>query len=505
MRWRSSAVALFAVAFSACHASPQVRLKPDATSGADATSRADATSVPGTASGALQHDIDALVHDPALARSTWGIVARSLRTNETFYSLNPHTLLIPASAMKLVTVAAAVERLGWDFTFRTRLVATGTIGDGVLHGDLVVVGSGDPSIVERDGMASRLFDGWADQLKAAGITAIDGRIVGDGRVFDDPPLGFGWSWDDLAAGFAAGISGLQYNENRVDVTVAPGATLGAPAEVAPVSAASGLLVTNHVTTGTQRRIAVHRFPGGSRLELRGVVPLNGAPSTLSVSVDRPAQFFVSALRDALVARGIDVRGRAVDIDEISDAPSLAGGMTVVDYPSPPLSALLVAPMKFSVNLYEETLLKTLGAWAGAPNAASGRSAARAVLEQWGIPSGDVIQMDGSGLSRYDYATADALAAVLAHVDRDDRLRGPFEALLPVAGRDGTLAGRFRGSPLEGRMRAKTGSMANVRSLAGYATTAGGESIVFAIIVNGFDAPSDIVSHTIDSIVLRLTQ
>ena len=157
---------------------------------------------------------------------------------------------MPASTMKIVTMAAAGERLGWDYTYETRLVGAGTIDGGVLNGDLVVVGSGDPSIGEQNGMSARLFAGWADRIKAAGVHAISGRIVGDDRAFDDQPLGFGWSWDDLAEGFATSTGALQYNENTVDVTIRPGAQAGMPAAVS--RAPGGAACWSTTGSGRQR-------------------------------------------------------------------------------------------------------------------------------------------------------------------------------------------------------------------------------------------------------------
>jgi D-alanyl-D-alanine carboxypeptidase/D-alanyl-D-alanine-endopeptidase (penicillin-binding protein 4) len=162
-------------------------------------------------------------------------------------------------------------------------------------------------------------------------------------------------------------------------------------------------------------------------------------------------------------------------------------------------------MKVSQNLYAETFLKTLGAAAGTPTAARGRSEVQAILQKWGVQPGDLIQRDGSGLSRYDYVTPDALVTLLSHIDRDARLRGPFEAALPIAGRDGTLSNRMKGTPAEGNARAKTGSMASVRGLSGYVTTADGEPVVFSILANNFDVPADTITRTADAIVVRLAQ
>jgi D-alanyl-D-alanine carboxypeptidase/D-alanyl-D-alanine-endopeptidase (penicillin-binding protein 4) len=238
-----------------------------------------------------------------------------------------------------------------------------------------------------------------------------------------------------------------------------------------------------------------------RLELRGSIPLAAAPATLTVSVDNPTLFFVSALRQSLIAHGIDVRGPAVDIDEVRDAPARPR-VPLVTHRSAPLSLLATRLMKVSQNLYAETLLKTLAA-TSPRTAERGRSEAATALQAWGVGPESLIQRDGSGLSRYDYVTADALVTILGHVDGDERLRAPFEAALPIAGRDGTLANRMKGTAAEGNARAKTGSMANVRGLSGYVTAADGEPLVFSILANNFETPAATITDAADKIVVRL--
>ena len=455
----------------------------------------------------LRRDLDAILAQPTLERGYWGVLVKSLSSGETLYERDARKLLMPASAMKIVTLAAAAAKLGWEHTFETSLFTAGPIDGGVLRGDLVAVGSGDPSVTSAD--ADALFGGWAERLKAAGIRIVEGRVVGDDNAFDDNGLGFGWSWDDLPDDYAAGVSALQFNENAVRVTVAPGPAAGESAGITIAPSGSGLAIESAVTTtaaGSPTSIAARRLPGSMRLALHGTIGAGAVSATLTVSVDNPTLFFAAALRGALIAHGIDVRRPAVDIDDVHDLPARAGAPIAV-HRSPPLSTLAVRLMKVSQNLYAETLLKALAAGPGGrpADADSGRKEAAAVLAPWGIDAGALIQRDGSGLSRYDYVTADALAAILAHVDRDERLRGPFEAALPIAGRDGTLANRMKNTPAEGNARAKTGSMSNVRALAGYVTSASGEPLVFALLANNFDAPGETITSAEDAIVVRLAQ
>jgi D-alanyl-D-alanine carboxypeptidase/D-alanyl-D-alanine-endopeptidase (penicillin-binding protein 4) len=222
-----------------------------------------------------------------------------------------------------------------------------------------------------------------------------------------------------------------------------------------------------------------------------------------VSVDNPTLYFATALRAGLIANGIDVRGAAIDADDLDVAPAPGDAMPLVSHQSPPFSTLAATLMKYSQNQYAETFLKSIGAAGGAGTAAAGRAAVRSILENWRIPSAGLIQTDGSGLSRYNYATADTFVSILSHVHRDERLRGPFEAALPVAGRDRALENRMKGTPAEGNARIKTGSMANVRAMSGYVQTADGDTLAFAILANNFDAPTSTIIAAADAIVVRL--
>jgi len=487
--------------FSACaHSAPALPAPPAPASAL----RATAGKLP-----QLEADIEAIVGQPVFERTSWGIAVKSLKTDETLYALNARKLLMPASNMKIVTLAAAAATLGWNYTYETTIRAAGPIEGGRLNGDLVVTGSGDPSIGMIDGGAARLFADWASRLQSAGIRSIDGRIVGDAGGFEDEEIGFGWSWDDLQDDYAAGVGALQFNENAARVTITPGLAVGAPAGFAIDPPGTGLAIDNEVTTaaeGTPASIHTRRLPGSARLSISGTIALRAQPANEMVSVDNPTLFFVRNLRTALIEHGIDVRGEAVntgDTERSAKSLALQTGPPLVTYRSPPLSQLALRLMKTSQNQYAETLLKTMGRAAGTATAAAGRASVAAALLPWGVAAGDIIQRDGSGLSRYDYVTAETLTTILAHVDRDPALREPFEASLPIAGRDGTLSNRMKGTAAEGNARAKTGSMSNVRGLSGYVTTADGERLAFSILANNFEMAPAAITAAADAIVVKL--
>jgi D-alanyl-D-alanine carboxypeptidase/D-alanyl-D-alanine-endopeptidase (penicillin-binding protein 4) len=459
---------------------------------------------------ALKNDLASYYQAPAFKNAVWGVLVKSLATGETLFAVNPGTFLMPASNMKVVTMAAAAERLGWNYTFTTKVVATGSVEEGVLKGDLVVVGSGDPSLGGRPTEGPSVVERWADQIRARGIRRIDGRLIGQDNVFDDEGLGQGWAWDYLAYGYATPVGGLDFNENVVRLTFAPGAAAGDPVSVVARPEGSGLLIEAAVKTAAadgSDDINVVRLPGSQRLGVSGAVPAGKGDLAQTVSVENPTEFMVGAFRQALLSRGIEVAGGAADVDALPAPPDLTNAETLVTYTSPPLSEIGKVLLKVSQNLYADALLKVIGrpADGGPATTREGRRALREVLQGWGIAPEQYAQADGSGLSRYNYLTADVLVTVLTRMYSDDRHLEPFITALPIAGVDGTIAGRMKDTRAQGNARAKTGSIANARALSGYVTSADGEPLVFSMIVNNFNVPQSQADAVIDRAVVRLAE
>ena len=432
-------------------------------------------------------------------RGVWGVDIRSLDTGERLYSLNAGKLMMPASNMKIVTLAAAANALGWDYRFTTTLETAAPIVNGVLQGDLVVRGNGDPTINTRGGRAAKVLDEWATALHAIGITSIGGRIIGDDQAFEDEGIGAGWAWDYLQYDYAAPVGALEFNEDTATLIVTPGATVGSPAIVS-LSPGAGFEVINRAVTGEagRGRLDYYRRLDRAALEISGAVPFGAPATTRGIAVVNPTIFFAQSLKDGLIARGIAVSGAAVDYDDIAAEMPIFGLRTLVTTPSPPLTEIATVLMKVSQNLYAETLLKALGAaryglgtWPG------GLSASRNTLESWGVPADAFVLSDGSGLSRYNYVTAETLTTVLTQMYKDPRHREAFAATLPIAGKDGTISSRLKRTRAEGNALAKTGSIANVRALSGYVKTRDGETLVFSILTNDFVIPVATVNYIAD--------
>lgn len=447
----------------------------------------------------LSQDITAATMVPGVQRAAWGIVVHSVDRNERIFELNPRTLLVPASTTKLISVASAAAAVGWDFTFETSVRATAPIVDGTLRGDLLIVGSGDPSI---DG---RALSGWIDALKALGLRRIDGRVIGDDDAVEEPRPQLAWAWDDLGYQTGALFGALNLSENRMVVTVSPGDSpdFFATLSVEP-SAVSRPLRSRVVTgpPGSTQMLWPEQRPGEPYLTIAGLIPW-GVPSVqLTVSVGNPTSSFAVSFRSALIDRGIEVTGEAYDVDDVALSPDWKYAASLYTYRSPTLAAIVQPLLKDSINLYGEAALRLNAARDVLATNDAALEGLRERLTAWGIPPDGWQVVDGSGLSRRNAVAPETFVSILQRM-YDASGTSPWMTALPIAGRDGTLGGRMRGTPAENNVRAKTGTMSNIRALAGYVRTRDGEALAFAIMANSFEGSGAAANEAIDRIAVRL--
>ncbi|MEX1827569.1 D-alanyl-D-alanine carboxypeptidase/D-alanyl-D-alanine-endopeptidase [Luteibacter sp. CQ10] len=430
----------------------------------------------------LAQRIDAHLAQPRFASASWGIAVVSLDDGHVVYEHDAGRLLLPASTAKLYTAAFALDRLGAGYRTHTDVIAAGEVKRGRLRGPLVLRGRGDATL-----SGTAWADTLASQVKARGIHRIDGGIVGDDTAFAGPPQGNGWEVDDLSHAYGAATGALVVDENTMTIDIGTSGVELSPEDaaisVAPQAAATAEL---------------YREPGSATVHLLGNVT-----GRQRLSLPDPALTAARRLQSALERDGIRVNGEARSVHWPVPAPT---GETIASLPSPTLAEILRSGLKRSQNLYLQSVFLLTGLAAeGGESHTEDRAAA--ALADWlatkGIGPSSATLVEGTGLSRHDLTTAAALTHLLVGMDGVAGWRD----LLPVAGVDGTLARRMRGTAAAGNVQAKTGSMSFVNALAGYVTTRSGQRLAFAIVLNNYRAPSSAapVSAEVDAIAVMLAE
>ncbi|WP_461001002.1 D-alanyl-D-alanine carboxypeptidase/D-alanyl-D-alanine endopeptidase, partial [Streptomonospora sediminis] len=452
----------------------------------------------------LRTDIDALLDDPQLDGATSGVVVRSLSRGDVLYQNSPKTELIPGSNAKLLTSAAALEVLGPGHRFDTTVAATEDPGDGVVDGDLHLIGTGDPTLTPS------AVDDLAAEVAASGVTEVTGDLLADDTWFDSQRLNAAWDPADQPYAYSAQISALTlaansvYDTGVVDVDGTPGQAAGEAVEVGLSPMTDNLSLTNRAETGAAdaaSTFGVSRELGTNEFTADGELPVDQTYSTLR-TVHNPtahaAHYFAAALQE----HGVKVAG------EVGRGAAPESADPVAERSSMKLAELLTPFLKLSNNAHADILVKAMGReTAGEGSWQAGIEAATGALGKLGVNTRHVQLDDGSGLARSNRMTADTVVRLLEQA-RTQPWFDTWQQALPLAGAPdelvgGTLADRMRDTPAEGNVRAKTGTLSGVSALSGYATGAGGEQLVFAIINNGHSgaAPRGIQ----DAIAVRLAE
>ncbi|MFD3870079.1 D-alanyl-D-alanine carboxypeptidase/D-alanyl-D-alanine-endopeptidase [Streptomyces sp. NPDC058623] len=454
-----------------------------------------------SAAGGLSADLDALLADPRLAGAHVSVQVTESTSERVLYERAPDAQMLPASTMKLVTAAAALELLGPDHRFSTEVRASGRRSGPVLHGDLVLRGGGDPSLLATD------LDALARDLADSGIRQVTGRVLFDTSRYDDVPLGPGWAWDDQPSYFSPQISALtmapdeEFDVGTVKVTLVPAAA-GRRAGAVVTPATAPVRFVGQVNTGppgSEYTAEVIRSLETNDIRLSGSIPADYGPSEEWVTVDDPAAVTATVFASALDRHGVRVR------EQHPASGAAPAGRVLARHESPPLTELLVPFLKLSNNGIAEHLVKEIGQ---VRRSEGGWRAGLAEVDgflQVNHLRGARSQADGSGLSRYNLMTARQYTALLVFARTQPWYDVWFRAL-PVAGDPrrmvgGTLARRMGGTAAEGRVHAKTGSMTGVDALSGYVEAADGSMLTFTVLVNNIVGPSP--RAVIDQIATRL--
>ncbi|WP_445316457.1 D-alanyl-D-alanine carboxypeptidase/D-alanyl-D-alanine endopeptidase [Microcoleus vaginatus] len=444
--------------------------------------------------GELGAQVDAIANRPEFSRSRWGILIQPLSSTDTLYSRDATKYFIPASNAKLLTTAAALQKLGADFRIKTSVYS----GE---NGSLYVAGRGDPSIAEAQ------LKSLAQQLKQRGITQAN-QLIGDDSYFQGSAVNPNWEWEDAQAGYGAPINSLIFNQNAIDLLLSPQA-IGQPLKVTfaePKLANQWQLQNNSVTVAQNESefIEVGREFDRPIIRVSGQLKVGGEPESAYVAVVNPANNFLQYFQQALAAEGIPVKQALV----ASASRNLNQELATVE--SPPLAELVRETNRESNNLYAEVLLRLLGKVTDKmpqqqeDTGEMGLKELKTALTQLGVNPNSYILADGSGLSRHNLISPEALVQTLRFM-ANSPAASIYRQSLPIAGESGTLKNRFNNTPSRVNLQAKTGTMSGVSALSGYIEVPNYEPLVFSIIVNQSDLSTAKMRSATDEIVLLLNR
>ncbi len=442
-----------------------------------------------------------VINRPAFRRSRWGVAiqtqAAAPANRTTLFARNPTTLLIPASNNKLFTTAAALKQLGANYRFRTAVYGNTQAAN---LATLRIIGQGDPSLTTRQ------LTLLADQLKQKQVHQV-AQLIGDDTFFRGPVINPNWDAEDTLAGYGAPVNSLMLNQNAIMLTLFP-QRVGQPLRVQwddPLDAQTWRINNQSVTVSARESEFIDAIRDSQQWVVRisGQLRAGSESEPVSASIPNPGNYLVQRFRTVLANSGIAVQQSTL----VRQTPAPAGEVELAVVQSPPLSELLVETNRESNNIYAESLLKLLGRLQ-TPTAldatTSGITAIKTVLTPLGVNPNQYAMVDGSGLADRNRATAEALVQTLQAMGMGSDAT-IFRNSLPVAGVNGTLKNRFRNTPAQGRLSAKTGTISGVVALSGYLTPPNYPPLVFSILVNDGNASANTMRSAVDEVVLLLTR
>ena len=446
-----------------------------------------------------EHLLGALLEQKATQGANIGIYIKNLTTGDIYADYRSEALLVPASTMKILTTATALELLGSDFRFETYLQTNGKIENGILHGNLYIYGKGDPTLGSQKVGNQNFLSVWVQELKRLGIRQIDGDIIADASFFDGDAINPQWIWEDIGNYYAAGMYALPYLDNTLNVQLRS-AGIGSVAEVVKtIPYIEGLQFENHIrcTEITYDGAYVHGVPYSNLRYLTGSIPSNLGIFGVKGDIPNPPLLLAQHLCTRLQESGIKVNGKATFTAE----NSIKNRTVLYTHYSVPLSEIIRETNQNSNNLYAEQIFRYIGYRIDVPcTIQNSVMVEQNVWRNRGISLSNCFVMDGSGLAPQDGISASLLVQLLQYMLFCEE-KDSFWQSLPVSGQSGTLKGFLAGSELQGRVHAKSGTTSRVKSYAGYIDMPSGDTVAFAIIVNNATCKMKQVQTMIEKMLL----
>lgn len=436
------------------------------------------------------------IQSEELKNASIAFVVIDILSGKPVIQYNENLSIVPASVLKLFTTAAALEILGKDFRFKTELQYQGTIKDSILKGDIFIKGFGDPTLGSRFFksyyFSPFFFDRWADSVRKAGISGIEGNIIGDGSLFSGEPIPKTWTWGDISNHYGTSPNALTIYDNAYTLYFNSGKSIGDSTVILKTEPEVLLSFENHVTSSKNGGDNAYIFGSNTDTIRRiwGTIPLNKEEFPVKGSLPDPALCTATEFKKHMQNNGIGISGNSQSTYQ-SDTATLSKKkqVAIAKFYSPALKEIVYQTNKNSINLFAENMLLQIGLKAkNSATAESGSEVVEVFLKKKGIDTDGFYMNDGSGLSRANAVTALQTARLLAEMTKSS-VSKEFIASLPIGGTDGTIKGMFKSTPQKGNILAKSGSFTRVRSYAGYANLQNDGPVAFAIIVNNYNCSS----------------
>lgn len=465
----------------------------------------------------LNSEINLLKNDSFLNHASWGICVLNVKTGKTLAEFNSHISLIPASTLKIITTGAAIAILGPDYKFETRLEYDGILDveNGILHGNLYIIGGGDPTLesafFKTKNDSSLLVEKWANIIKEKGITTIDGAVIGDAGIFEDAMIPSDWIWGDIGNYYGIGACGLTFMDNMYTISFKSGKGINDSISILKITPEiPGMSITNFVKAGGNTDDAIiYGAPYSNLRYVTGSIPAGKTNFEVSGSMPDPAYFCAYSLDKALKNSGVNVSQIPSTIRELKLKPLVlkehSEHKAIYNMPSPSLEKIVYWTNLKSNNLYAEHLLKTISFRKTGFGTDSG--GIKAVMNFWkekGIDTRGLYMADGCGLSRANTMTTRQQAEILRVLALEPNFNSFYNSL-PVAGRSGSLSSLCKGSCAENNLRAKSGYINRARGYVGYVRDKKGEQLSFSLLINNYDCSATEVKKKMEKLLVLIAE